>query len=278
MNRLEAICRIAPRGILCCAVLFVCSPAFPESAPPIGDLQPDATITLSVGDKAITGTRTAPYQVAWHGTAYPENGDLIDGGIWVTQLRRATLEGRDVLVRTAGALLFKRGTYNYLGAVAFKSIVDPQSLAPVSSEQHLPDGSSEKWAFDGKHVEWTKKDGAPQSQETVQKFDVRIAAFDISGAMLWFYFPLKSLKPGYSGVIPVVGDPDHPLRSLPFRVVRSERVKAGARGIVDTVVVECPDPTTGTARFWFNENIPFPVRMDIPATPGVPRTVYELAG
>ncbi len=235
-------------------------------------------MTVRVGDGTVAGRKIEPFQVAWHGIVYADSGERIDAGIWINQVRRVKRDGRDVIVRTAGALQFRRSTWSYGGATAFLAILDGETLAPISSELHNLDGSGEKWRFDGTHVESRSWGSEPQAKEVVQTFDTPTPAFDISGAIIPFYLGALPLKAGYSGAIPVVGDKDHPLRSLPFKVVRRERVKAGARGMVDAWLVECPDPTTGTLQFWFADGVPFPVRMIVPATPGIPKTEYELIG
>jgi hypothetical protein len=183
-----------------------------------------------------------------------------------------------VLVRTAGSILFRRGNFSFLSAIAFMSVVDAETLAPIRAEQHNPDGSGEKWNVNGAHVEWREQSKDPQAKEVVHQFDLPAAAYDIGGAALPLYFAAQRLKQSYSGVIPVIGDPEHPLRGLPFKVLRREKVRAGARGMVDAWVVECPDPTAGTLHFWYSNQLPFPIKMDIPASPGVPRTVYEMIG
>jgi hypothetical protein len=100
-------------------------------------------------------------------------------------------------------------------------------------------------------------------------------AYDISATMLPNLIALQPLKLGYSGVIPVVGDREHPVRAVPFKVVGREKVAVGAK-VVEAWVVDCPDPTTGRLRFWFSGKRPFPVKMDVPASPGIPRQVYDL--
>jgi hypothetical protein len=105
-----------------------------------------------------------------------------------------------------------------------------------------------------------------------------VPAYDFEGPLFPFYLKALPLKVGYSGVIPAIGNPDHPLRGVPFKVVRLEKVQAGARGLVDAWVVECPAPSTGTLQFWFSDKFSFPIRMVIPAMPGSPKTVYEMIG
>jgi hypothetical protein len=68
------------------------------------------------------------------------------------------------------------------------------------------------------------------------------------------------------------------LRGVAFKVVRRETIQAGTRGMLDIWVVECPDPTAGTLRFWFSDKYAFPIRMEIPAMPGSPRVVYDIIG
>ena len=96
-----------------CGALVITEPALAEKVPPIGDEQPAVLLTLSVGDGTITGEHLTPYRIAWHGTLYPENEQPIDGGIWVQQLRRVEEGGREVLVRTAGAILFRRTSFSW---------------------------------------------------------------------------------------------------------------------------------------------------------------------
>lgn len=248
-----------------------------QTVPVIGDPGPDATLTIHVGDGVITGKGIEPYRTAWHGLARYENGDTVDGGIWVQQMKRIRLDGRDVLFRSAGALLYRRNSAQYLGAIAFSSVVDASTLAPISSEQHNPDGSGQRWIFNGNHVEQHEWTSDPKAKEVVHSFDLPMLAYDISATMLPNLIALQPLKLGYSGVIPVVGDPDHPVRGVPFKVVGREKVNEG-RKLVEAWVVDCPDPTTGRLRFWFTGKQPYAVKMDVPANPGVPRTIYDLIG
>jgi hypothetical protein len=130
------------------------------------------------------------------------------------------------------------------------------------------------------HVRSREWSGGAQANEVVHEFDLPIPAYDILGTMLPVLVMAQPLRLGYSGIIPVIGDSGHPVRGFPFRVVGRERVRAGARGMVDAWVVECPvpPPVTGTLRLWISERIPYPVKMDVPSFPGQPRAVYEMIG
>ena len=185
-----------------------------------------------------------PYRTAWHGIARFENGETADGGIWVQQMKRMKLDGRDVLFRSAGALLFRRNTAQYLGALAFTSVVDAKTLAPISSEQHSPDGSGEKWLFNGTHVEHHEWTSDPKAKDVVHSFDLPMPAYDISATMLPNFIALQPLKMGYSGVIPVVGDPDircARCRSRSLAGRRSWRAESRLRPGSSTVPTRLPE-------------------------------------
>jgi hypothetical protein len=256
----------------------LCGPATSQTVPLIGDRQPDAALTIKVGDGAISGKRMTPNEMAWSATSYPENGAPVRAGIWTTQVRLAELDGRKVLVRMAGATVFGHSSFKILGYNAVTTVVDAETLAPLWSENRNFDGTSEKWIVNGVHVEQHETGAEPQAKEVVHSFDTPVPAYDFEGPLFPFYLKALSLKVGYSGVIPAIGDQDHPLRGVLFKVVRREKVQAGARGLVDAWVVECPDPNTGTLQFWFSDKFSFPIRMVIPAMQGSPKTVYEMIG
>jgi hypothetical protein len=260
------------------ALVALCGPAASQTVPLIGDHQPDAALTIKLGDGTISGKRMTPYQMAWSATFYPENAAPFQAGIWTTEVRSAQLDGRMVLVRTAGATVFGHASFKILGYNAVTTVVDAQTLAPIWSEHRNFDGTSEKWVVNGVHVEQRETGAEPHAKEAVHRFDTPVPAYDFEGPLFPFYLKALPLKVGYSGVIPAIGDPHRPLRGVSFKVVRHEMVRAGASGMVDAWVVECPDPTTGTLQFWFSDKFSFPVRMVIPAMPGAPKAVYNMIG
>jgi len=232
--------------------------------------------TMRLGDGTISGSRVKPFQVAWRSTFYPDNGPPITGGLWEQALRVDEIDGRKVLVRTTGGVVYGHASHKILGYIAHIALLDPETLAPIRSEHRDFDGSTDTYIVNGTHVEWHHKAADAAAKEEVHDFDTPVPAYDFAGAIIPFYLRALPLKVGYSGVIPEIGDPDHPLRGLPFKVVRRERISAGTRGMLDTWVVECPDPTAGMLHFWLSEKYPFPIRMAIPAVPGTPRQTYDL--
>ncbi len=269
---------LTPSLIVFGALVAIGGSAAAQVVPTIGDHQPDAALTIKLGDGAISGKRITPTAMAWSGVTYVEKGAPVKAGIWNTEVRALEVDGRRVLVRTAGAVVVGHASLKILGYNAFVNVVDADTLAPVWSEHHNFDGSWEKWIVHGIHVEHHIVGAEPGAKEVVQRFDTPIPAYDFDGPVLPFYYTGMDLKVGYSGVIPAIGDPDHPLRGIPFRVVRREKVQAGARGMVDAYLVEMPDPTAGTLQFWFSPKFSFPVRMIIPEAPGRSKMVFEMIG
>jgi len=264
--------------ILLGAVMAIVVSATAQVVPTIGDHQPDAALTIKVGDGTISGKRITPNAMAWSGATYFDNGAPVKAGIWNVEVRALELEGRKVLVRTAGAVVVGHSSLKILGYNVFVNVVDADTLAPVWSEHHNFDGSWEKWIVKGIHVEHHTIGAEPNAKEVVERFDTSVPAYDFDGPVLPFYYTGMQLKVGNSGVIPAIGAPDHPVRGVPFKVVRKEKVLAGARGLVDAYLVEMPDPTAGTLQFWFSEKFSFPLRMIIPEAPGRPKMVFDMVG
>jgi hypothetical protein len=259
-------------------IVALCASASAQAVPLIGLNQPDAALTIKVGDGTISGKRITPSAMAWSALTYLDKEGPVKAGIWNVEIRALEVNGRKVLERTAGAVVYGHASLKIIGYNAFVNVVDAETLAPIRSEHHNFDGSSEKWIVSGVHVEHDVTGAEPGAKEVVTKFDTPVPAYDFDGPVLPFYYLGMHLKVGDSGVIPAIGNPDHPLRGVPFKVVRREKTQAGARGMVDAYVVEMPDPDSGTLQFWFSDGLSFPIRMKIPAGPGRPKAVYDMIG
>ena len=245
----------------------------------VGDSGQRVLPTVHLGDGTIRGSRLRPFQVAWSATFYPDNAPpIVAPGMWLQTLDVGQWKGRKVLVRAIGGVVVGHDSHQIRGYIAHVAIVDPQTLAPIWSQHHDADGGTETWAVDGTHVEWRHTGGDAGAKEIVERFDTPVPAYDLAGAIIPFYLRALPRRVGLSGAIPVIGDPKQPIRALPFKVDRKERIRAGRLGMVDAWVVECPDPAAGILHFWLSERFPYPLKMEIPATPGVPRQTYDLAG
>jgi hypothetical protein len=257
-------------------IVAICSPATAQTVPIIGDHQPDAALTIKLGDGTLKGSRVAPHHMAWVATFYPSKGEkIVSPGPWIENVRLGDLNGRHVLVRSVGAIVYGSTAFVIRGYVAHVTVVEAETLAPIWSEHHDLDGSVEKWIFNGTHVEVHKTGGKPEDKEVVTTFDTGIPAYDFTGPLFPFYFKALPLKVGLSGIIPAVGETaEHPLRGVRFKVVRREKIKDGANGMVDAWVVESTHPGQDTIiRFWFSDTESFPIRMELE---GDPRESYDM--
>ena len=261
-------------GVL--AAIAVCFPAAAQKVPIVGLNVPDADLTLKLGDGTIRGERIRPHRAAWLATFFPKGGGPINPnpGIWNEAVQAGEWNGRRVLVRSVGTILDGRTSYDIRGFISHVAVVDADTLAPLWSEHHDADGSTQKLIVQGTRVELREKGPGPDAKEVVRSFDTGVPAYDFSGPMFPFYFKALPLKEGLEGVIPAIGDPEHPLRGVRFRVVRREKIRDGARGMVDAWVVESTHPgQPDIIRFWIGDGESYPIRMELM---GDPRESYDL--
>jgi len=247
-----------------------------QTVPIVGLNQPDAALTIKLGDGMLDGKRITPHEMVWHPTFYPAKGDPISlSGVWTEDVHYGEENGRKVLVRSVGAIVYGQTSYQIRGFIAHVTVVDAATLAPIWSEHRDIDGSTEKLVFNGTHVEIHKTGPKPGDKDVVTEFDTGVPAYDFTGPIFPFYFKALPLKVGLSGIIPAVGEtPEQPLRGVKFKVVRREKIKDGSHGMVDAWVVESVHPEqTDTIRFWISDTESYPIRMELM---GDPRESYDM--
>jgi hypothetical protein len=234
-------------------------PPPPNDVPPA---QKDAP-TISFGDGTMSGTRLAPYDNAFLLSYHFNDGRTLDAGIWSDQLRLRDVNGRKAFVRTQG--------FVYPDGASMWSVnrFDPVTLAPISSESHVHDGSWEKRIFTGNHVQVTTMAAGADAKEVVRQVDLPKPAYDFFNCcMASLFAATQPLRTGYRAVAPaaVVSKGDDPI--VVYRVLGREKVKAGKLGDVDAYVVEFPNGGCCYIRFWIIDRPPFMVRMTLTPPPG----------
>ncbi|HUJ02654.1 MAG TPA: hypothetical protein VLW75_03380 [Rhizomicrobium sp.] len=220
------------------------------------DVAPAAKI-VRMGDGTVDARKIAPYDNAFVATQIFPGGRLVHPGIWTDQMRLRDVHGRKLLVRTQ-SLAYYDG--RFLSSV---NVFDPVSFAPVSDIQHNPDGSTEKWTFDGSHVEGHLTAGTPGAKEEVRKFDFPAPFYDFNCCMRSIVQAALPLKPGFSVIVPAF-EGTGTLSQVHFKAIGREKVHAGWRGTVDAQVVETP-LLGGYIRFWIIDKPPYMVRMTLSA-------------
>jgi hypothetical protein len=243
--------RLARFSILlpCAALLAAATPAAPPASPA---LRPP---TIAIGDGAISGRRLEPYANAWMFSVQRPDGRRVDQGIWSDVLHRREVDGRSLLERIQGM------TYSNGLMSSTINRFDPDTMAPVSAEQHTPDGRIVRRSFAGRHVA-TRYSPSPGAPEQVRETDLPVPVYDFNGGMYGMLLAGMNLRPGDRGILPAIGEFTDDYDTIPFRVVRRETVRAGSRGQVETWVVEVGEPTAMT--FWISERAPYIIRLVLP--------------
>jgi hypothetical protein len=224
--------------------------------------QAPAPALVKLGDGTVSGARLTPYDNAWLVTQTRSDGRIVEPGIWTDQLRLREVDGRKVFVRTQGIAYF-RG--EFLTSV---NVFDPLTMAPIRDIQHAADGSTEKWTLNGTHAEGHLVAATPGAKEEVQQFDSHVPGYDFNCCMRSLMAATLPLSAGYSVTLPneIMSKDDD--EGVTYKVVGREQTQAGARGMVDTWVVQI-DPSPGgcdcVIKFWVSDKAPFIIRMTLSA-------------
>lgn len=222
----------------------------------IGDGAPAQSRAVKPGDGTIDASRIAPYDNALVVTQIFPDGRKVTPGIWTDQVRLREVGGRKVVVRTQGLSYYDGRNLTSV------DLFDPKTFAPVKDIQKNPDGSSETWTFDGTHVEG-RLVAKPGAAEELKKYDFDAPFYDFNCCMRSIVMAMIPLRIGTAVTIPAFEGTDG-LTHVTLKVVGREKVRAGARGVVEAWRVETP-LLGGYIRFWLDERPPYLLRMTLSA-------------
>ena len=235
-------------------------------------LQPRAPALLRVGDARVNARALQPYKARWKETLANVVNEVSERGVWDDELRRETLNGREVLIRTIVVTQPDGSTRE-----SFRTVVDGVTFAPIRSEWKSG-GASYEYDFAGlaiKGMRVTEPLAAPV------KIDTRLwqPAFDYYGGMMELFL---ATLPRTSGVFSfptvmattgagAVQDSIH----WPLVEVIGEDVTRGAGGkTVKAWRVEANTPY-GFYKVWVTDTPPYVARTILLLGPGG-RITYEL--
>jgi hypothetical protein len=250
------------KAVLSCAALATLLPL----------LQPQTPVVLRVGDARINARALQPYKVRWKETFVTVVHEVIDRGIRDDELRRETLNGREVLVRTMVSTEPSGATRE-----THRLVVDGSTFAPLRSEW-TGGGRSYRYDFDGmsiKGVRVTEADKPPlqiAAQVWQPMFDYYGGMMDLFLATLphnpgMFSFPAATATTGAGAA----QDSIH----WPLVEVVGDDVTRGAGGkLIQARRVEANTPY-GFYKVWVTDSPPHVVRTVVVLAPGS-RTTYEL--
>ena len=139
--------------------------------------QPRTPALLRVGDARIKARALQPYKARWKETMVGVGHDVTERGVWDDELRRETLNGREVLIRTI-TVTQPDGTPRE----SRRTVVDGVTFAPLRSEWKSQ-GLSYEYDFDGLVIRGVRIN-EPFGSTT--KIDAKLwqPAFDYYGGMM----------------------------------------------------------------------------------------------
>jgi hypothetical protein len=236
---------------------FVCCLLAPTiSSGRAADAPSDRFIVSTINDGRIDASRIKPYDNAFVVTQLYPDGRINYPGIWTDQVRLREVDGRKLLVRTQSLGYYDGRILSSVNAF------DPHTFAPISDIQRNPDGSMEKWAFAGGHVEGHLSASAAAKEE-IKTYDFPAPFYDFNCCMRSLAMSMIEKSPGLTVTIPAFDGVDT-LSQVTFKVLRREKVHAGAQGLVDAWLIETPLPG-GYIHFWLTDKPPYMVRMTLSA-------------
>lgn len=215
-----------------------------------------AAAPVPVGSSQVSGATLRPYENAWLYTARFPDGRVKTQGIWSDHVERATVNGREALKRVQGM--------TYVNALTSSgvTVMDAKTCAPITTEQHRPDGLVIKRSFKGAHVVTERIDHPGESTKQTA-VDLSSPVFDYYGGAYGFLLSCFPLEVGYSATFPAIGETEDVPDPVKFTVTRQETIRAGSRGMVETYVVAAEKPGEYTQTFWLSKAPPYIIRLEI---------------
>jgi hypothetical protein len=226
------------------AALLALTPAHARAAEPV---------TVHPGDPAVDGSFIRPYTNQWKITQVTPSGKSVGRGTWTDKLEMATVNGKRVIKRTQTELLTERTVTNV-------NIVDPKTLAPISSEITDNKGYLRHWDFDGNKVQ-IKRSSEPAGGEvksTTVTLDTPV--YDFLGGMYGMLLVAFPLKAGYSAKFPIFNDDKNSLDWLTFTVGGQEPVDAGSGKKVQAWAVQT-EAEGFKMTFYLTKESPYVIRL-----------------
>ena len=217
---------------------------------------PSPPRAIHVGDGTADGSRLRPYDNAWLLSVTLPDGRIRPQGIWSDHMEAGELNGRHILRRIQGM------TYVNGVSQSTVNVFDSATCAPITTEGRGRDGKVFRRTFDGSHIvtERPSQDITPASTAALTAPE---PVFDFYGGMYGLLLSCFPLDVGYSGTFTAVDEFRDVATPVSFSVVRRERVRAGARGEVDTLVAVVDTPGQYTETFWLARQAPYIIRLVI---------------
>lgn len=140
-------------------------------------VQPRTPVLLRVGDARVNARALQPYKARWKETMVGVGHDVTERAVWNDELRRETMNGRDVLIRTMVAIQPDGTTRE-----SRRTVVDGVTFAPLRSEWKSL-GISYDYDFDGLAIHGARVNEPFASPSRIEA-KLWQPAFDYYGGMM----------------------------------------------------------------------------------------------
>ena len=158
----------------------MCRPteAAEQIVPIIGDRQPDAAVTMKLGDGSISGKRMAPSEMAWSATSYPRTANRCGRVSGQHRCGRLSCKAARCWSGPPAPSYSVTPPTRSSATTLSPPVVDAGTLAPIWSENRNSDGTGKNGSPMSCTSISTKRALNRKPKEVVHKFDTPIPAYD----------------------------------------------------------------------------------------------------
>jgi hypothetical protein len=228
---------------------------------------------IAVGDDAVRTHLIEPYEARWSVTVATPDNRLVERGHLVERLERG--ECAQACWRRTAQVLSAAGVETSHTVNVF----DAATLAPITTEQVVTDGTVLRLAFSGRRVQGRQNVGAffhiPEHRRDIGG-RLRRPAFDLNNGPTGLYLALMPHRPMTTLRIPIIDvDAEQPTRVVDadYRIFNRQMITVSGRN-QEAVAIDA-FTTYGYWQYWVVPEAPYVVRW-LYVGPGGGRTIYNL--
>lgn len=230
--------------------------------------------SIRVGDDRLRVDLIQPYAARWAVTIATPDNRLIERGYWHEEVTRESCP--QVCWRRLLRVVNAAGEET----TRTVNVFDARRLAPILTEQAVPDGTGLLLRFNGRRVEGKQNVGAffhiPEHRRDIRG-RMRRPAFDLNNGPTGLFLAIMPHDPMTTLSVPLIdvdaNDPTSVAQGA-YRIFNRQTINVGGRNF-DAVAIDA-FTTYGYWQYWVVREPPFAVRW-IYVGPGGGRTIYNFA-
>ena len=231
-------------------------------------LRAQQSITVSIGDTAISSKDFKPHQASYQTSVVLPDGKSYDTGIFSEEIRRKEINGKPVIevVQTWGQKVHKEVNPGWAARGltmvnwTLTNVVDGKTLAPAMSSSMNDLKNYQQIEFDGLTVKETNSTRPPSDNVLKSETKLERPVFNYQAGLFGLLLARFPLKEGYSARIPTYkpssGTEAGKLEWVSFKVTGKETVTTSTGKKFAAWVVEVDDKNT----FWLSSESPYVIK------------------